>query len=79
MGSEDVDMVVELVRKAAANRTVLMVEHNLSVVSRLCDRITVLARGSVLAEGDYDSVSANPQVREAYLGSEAAALEEAHA
>lgn len=71
-------MVVELVRKAAANRTVLMVEHNLSVVSRLCDRITVLARGSVLAEGDYDSVSANPQVREAYLGSEAAALEEAH-
>ncbi|NIU61397.1 MAG: ABC transporter ATP-binding protein, partial [Pseudomonas stutzeri] len=76
---EDVDMVVELVRKAAANRTVLMVEHNLSVVSRLCDRITVLARGSVLAEGDYDSVSANPQVREAYLGSEAAALEEAHA
>ncbi len=56
-----------------------MVEHNLSVVSRLCDRITVLARGSVLAEGDYDSVSANPQVREAYLGSEAAALEEAHA
>ncbi|WP_278421086.1 ABC transporter ATP-binding protein [Stutzerimonas kunmingensis] len=79
MGSEDVDMVVELVRKAAANRTVLMVEHNLSVVSRLCDRITVLARGSVLAEGDYDSVSANPQVREAYLGSEAATLEEAHA
>ena len=79
MGSEDVDMVVELVRKAAANRTVLMVEHNLSVVSRLCDRITVLARGSVLAEGDYESVSANPQVREAYLGSEAAALEEAHA
>jgi len=79
MGGEDVDMVVELVRKAAANRTVLMVEHNLSVVSRLCDRITVLARGSVLAEGDYDSVSANPQVREAYLGSEAATLEEAHA
>ena len=79
MGGEDVDMVVELVRKAAANRTVLMVEHNLSVVSRLCDRITVLACGSVLAEGDYDSVSANPQVREAYLGSEAAALEEAHA
>jgi branched-chain amino acid transport system ATP-binding protein len=79
MGGEDVDMVVELVRKAAADRTVLMVEHNLSVVSRLCDRITVLARGSVLAEGDYDSVSANPQVREAYLGSEAAALEEAHA
>jgi len=78
MGGEDVDMVVALVRRAAENRTVLMVEHNLSVVSRLCDRITVLARGSVLAEGDYDSVSANPEVREAYMGSEANA-EEAHA
>jgi len=79
MGGEDVEMVIGLVRRAAVGRTVLMVEHNLSVVSRLCDRITVLARGSVLAEGDYESVSANPQVREAYLGSEAAALEEAHA
>lgn len=78
MGGEDVDMVVDLVRRAAANRTVLMVEHNLSVVSRLCDQITVLARGSVLAEGDYESVSANSQVREAYLGSEAS-TEEAHA
>jgi branched-chain amino acid transport system ATP-binding protein len=76
MGGEDVDMVVALVRRAAVNRTVLMVEHNLSVVSRLCDRITVLARGAVLAEGDYETVSANPQVREAYMGSEAA--EEAH-
>jgi len=75
MGGEDVDMVVALVRRAAKNRTVLMVEHNLSVVSRLCDRITVLARGAILAEGDYDSVSANPQVREAYMGSEAAAVE----
>ena len=79
MGHEDVDMVVDLVRRAAVGRTVVMVEHNLSVVSRLCDRITVLARGSILAEGDYATVSANPQVREAYLGSEAAALEEAHA
>jgi branched-chain amino acid transport system ATP-binding protein len=78
MGGEDVDMVVALVRRAAANRTVLMVEHNLSVVSRLCDRITVLARGSVLAEGDYQTVSANPEVRQAYMGSEADA-EEAHA
>ena len=78
MGGEDVDMVVALVRRAAVNRTVLMVEHNLSVVSRLCDRITVLARGSVLAEGDYETVSANPDVREAYMGSEADA-DEAHA
>ncbi len=79
MGAEDVEMVIGLVRRAAVGRTVLMVEHNLGVVSQLCDRITVLARGAILAEGDYASVSANPQVREAYLGSEAAVLEEAHA
>lgn len=77
MGQEDVDMVVELVRKVAVGRTVLMVEHNLSVVSRLCDAITVLARGSILAEGDYQTVSANPQVREAYLGSVVATEESA--
>nr|WP_299242987.1 ABC transporter ATP-binding protein [uncultured Halomonas sp.] len=70
MGAEDVDRVVALIRQAAKGRTVLMVEHNLSVVSRLCDRITVLARGAVLAEGDYASVSTDPQVREAYMGSE---------
>ncbi|HEY9121158.1 MULTISPECIES: ABC transporter ATP-binding protein [Marinobacter] len=68
MGGEDVDRVVELVKKAAEGRTVLMVEHNLSVVSRLCDRITVLAQGSVLTEGDYQSVSADPRVREVYMG-----------
>lgn len=78
MGHEDVNMVIELVRRAAVGRTVLMVEHNLSVVSQLSDRITVLARGAILAEGDYASVSAHPQVREAYLGSEAA-VEGAHA
>ncbi|MNU04874.1 leucine/isoleucine/valine transporter ATP-binding subunit [compost metagenome] len=72
MGHEDVERVVELIRKAAVGRTVLMVEHNLKVVSSLCDRITVLARGKVLAEGDYQTVSSNPQVREAYMGKEAA-------
>jgi branched-chain amino acid transport system ATP-binding protein len=72
MGHEDVERVVELIRKAAVGRTVLMVEHNLQVVSSLCDRITVLARGKVLAEGDYPTVSSNPQVREAYMGKEAA-------
>jgi len=69
MGGEDVDRVVELVRKAAQGRTVLMVEHNLGVVSKLCDRITVLAQGSVLTEGDYQQVSADPRVREVYMGS----------
>lgn len=71
MGHEDVERVVGLIRKAAVGRTVLMVEHNLHVVSSLCDRITVLARGSVLAEGNYPTVSANPLVREAYMGKEA--------
>ncbi|MBL8472554.1 MAG: ABC transporter ATP-binding protein [Rhodocyclaceae bacterium] len=70
MGHEDIDRVVELIRKVSTNRTILMVEHNLSVVSHLCDRITVLARGSVLAEGPYDEVSQNPQVLEAYVGAE---------
>lgn len=68
MGGEDVESVVELVRKAAEGRTVLMVEHNLGVVSKLCDRITVLAQGSVLTEGDYSEVSADPRVREVYMG-----------
>ena len=57
-----------LIRTVAIKRTVLMVEHNLSVVADLCDRITVLTRGQVLAEGDYKTVSADPAVREAYLG-----------
>jgi branched-chain amino acid transport system ATP-binding protein len=68
MGHEDIGRIVALIRTAAANRTILMVEHNLSVVASLCDRITVLTRGRVLAEGDYREVSANPEVREAYLG-----------
>ena len=70
MGAEDVDRIVELIRRVAKGRTVLMVEHNLSVVSRLCDRITVLARGAVLSEGDYATVSADPRVKEAYMGSD---------
>ena len=69
MGHEDVGRVVELIRKVAANRTVLMVEHNMNVVSNLCDTITVLARGTVLAEGPYEKVSKDPRVLEAYVGS----------
>ena len=71
MGHEDVDRVVELIRKVAANRTVLMVEHNLSVVESLSNRITVLQRGEILAEGDYATVSQDPRVLEAYVGVEA--------
>jgi branched-chain amino acid transport system ATP-binding protein len=68
MAHEDVDRIVALVRRVRAGRTILMVEHNLSVVEGLCDTITVLTRGRVLAEGDYASVSKNPEVVAAYLG-----------
>jgi branched-chain amino acid transport system ATP-binding protein len=78
MTHEDVDRIVALVKRVAAGRTVLLVEHNLKVVSGLCDRITVLARGAVLAEGDYAAVSRNPDVIAAYLGTETPAVEPAH-
>jgi branched-chain amino acid transport system ATP-binding protein len=68
MGHEDIDRIANLIKTVAADRTVLMVEHNLSVVENLCQKITVLTRGRVLAEGDYATVSANPEVREAYMG-----------
>jgi branched-chain amino acid transport system ATP-binding protein len=68
MGHEDIDRTAQLIRRVSANRTILMVEHNLSVVERLSDRITVLARGKILAEGDYATVSKDPRVIEAYIG-----------
>ncbi|HWP25999.1 MAG TPA: ABC transporter ATP-binding protein [Xanthobacteraceae bacterium] len=68
MGHDDIARVTGLIRNVAADRTVLMVEHNLSVVADLSHRITVLTRGRILAEGDYESISNNPDVREAYLG-----------
>jgi branched-chain amino acid transport system ATP-binding protein len=70
MAHGDVDRIVELIRRIRKGRTILMVEHNLSVVEGLCDTITVLTRGRVLAEGDYAEVSRNPEVIAAYLGSE---------
>ena len=70
LGQEDIGRIADLIRKSAAARTVLMVEHNLSVVANLSDRITVLARGEVLADGPYAEVSRNPAVVEAYLGSD---------
>ena len=69
MGHEDIDRIAALIKRMAADRTVLMVEHNLSVVANLSDRITVLARGEILAEGDYETVSRNPDVIQAYMGS----------
>jgi len=73
MGHEDVAPITELIRNIARTCTVLMVEHNLKVVSSLADRVTVLARGRVLAEGSYAEVSKNPDVMSAYLGRQAAA------
>ncbi len=70
MGHEDVDRIAALIQRVARDRTVLMVEHNLGVVASLSQRITVLARGEVLAEGDYASVSQNAAVQTAYLGTE---------
>ncbi len=71
MTHEDVERIVTLIKRVRAGRTILMVEHNLSVVEGLCDTITVLTRGRVLAEGDYATVSKNPEVISAYLGSDA--------
>lgn len=78
MGHEDVELVTQLIKKVAANRTVLMVEHNMNVVSSIADTITVLARGSVIAEGRYEAVSKDPQVLQAYMGSEDVELQGAH-
>jgi len=82
MGHEDVSRVTELIKKVAVGRTILMVEHNMSVVSGICDKISVLQRGAMLAEGSYDEVSQNSQVMEAYMGTtagtSAGALEGAH-
>jgi branched-chain amino acid transport system ATP-binding protein len=69
MGHEDVERVTGLIRQAAAERTVLMVEHNMQVVARIADTITVLQRGETLASGTYAQVSADPRVLEAYMGS----------
>ncbi|RYY58988.1 MAG: ATP-binding cassette domain-containing protein, partial [Comamonadaceae bacterium] len=79
MGHEDVHRVTALIQRVAAGRTVLMVEHNMGVVSTIADTITVLQRGAVLAEGSYAEVSRDPRVLEAYMGSEAAELDGAHA
>jgi branched-chain amino acid transport system ATP-binding protein len=78
MGHEDVHRVTALIKKVSSGRTILMVEHNMNVVSGICDRISVLQRGAMLAEGNYAEVSKNPQVMEAYMGTTDASLEGAH-
>ena len=78
MGSEDVDRIRQLIKKVAASRTVLMVEHNMSVVASIADTITVLQRGATLAEGPYEQVSKDPAVVEAYMGSADVELAGAH-
>jgi branched-chain amino acid transport system ATP-binding protein len=73
MSAEDVGTVTDLIKRVVEGRTIVMVEHNLNVVATLADTITVLNRGEVLAEGDYDTVSTNPSVMEAYMGTTDAA------
>src|SRR5690606_28347733 len=79
MGPEDVDRVTQLIKKVSAGRTILIVEQHMNVIASIADRSTVLARGTVLAEGDYATVSTKPAVREAYMGTADAALQGAHA
>jgi branched-chain amino acid transport system ATP-binding protein len=78
MGHEDVQHITELIKRLSAGRTVLMVEHNMSVVSTIADTITVLQRGSVLAQGNYAEVSRNPLVLEAYMGTADRELQKSH-
>ena len=78
MGLEDVDRIRQLIKQVAAARTVLMVEHNMSVVASIADTITVLQRGATLAEGPYEQVSKDPAVIEAYMGSAQTELAGAH-
>jgi branched-chain amino acid transport system ATP-binding protein len=78
MGLEDVERIQHLIKRVAADRTVLMVEHNMSVVGSIADTITVLQRGATLAEGPYAQVSKNPAVIEAYMGSANVELQGAH-
>ncbi len=78
MGHEDVSRVTQLIKKVSEGRTILMVEHNMNVVSQIADTITVLSRGAVLAEGAYQEVSRNPAVMEAYMGTTSGELQGAH-
>ncbi|MGJ7914075.1 ABC transporter ATP-binding protein [Massilia sp. LXY-6] len=78
MGHEDVHRVTALIKKVSAGRTILMVEHNMSVVAGICDRISVLQRGAMLAEGSYAEVSDDPRVMEAYMGTTSAEQAGAH-
>jgi len=68
LGHEDIGPVMDLIAHFAKGRTVLMVEHNMKVIAKLCDHVTVLQSGEVLAEGTYEQVSQDQRVIEAYVG-----------
>lgn len=68
LGHEDIGPITQLIKRVAVGRTVLMVEHNMKVIAELCDQVTVLQSGQILAEGHYDDVSSDPRVIDAYVG-----------
>lgn len=78
MGHEDVDRITQLIKRVSSGRTILMVEHNMTVISSIADTITVLARGAVLAQGNYAQVSSHPAVMQAYMGTTDGELQGAH-
>lgn len=78
MGHEDVDRITQLIKRVSSGRTILMVEHNMNVISSIADTITVLARGAVLAQGNYAEVSRHPAVMQAYMGTTTGELQGAH-
>jgi branched-chain amino acid transport system ATP-binding protein len=78
MGHEDVDRITQLIKRVSSGRTILMVEHNMNVISSIADTITVLARGAVLAQGNYAEVSRHPAVMQAYMGTTDGELQGAH-
>ncbi|MCO6384879.1 ABC transporter ATP-binding protein [Oceanicola sp. 502str15] len=72
MSREETAQAVELIRKVTEGKTLLMVEHDMSVVFQLCDRVSVLVYGDILATGTPDAISQDAEVQKAYLGEDAA-------
>lgn len=70
LSAEEVDGFIDLVKVLSNNTTILLIEHNMDVVMRTADYITVLNFGETLAQGTPDEIRNNPEVQTAYLGSQ---------